>query len=160
MPNWCKGELKVRGTKESIKRFIIEGLQPVGYSTLDKVPENSIDEGEHGISRSINSDKFSAFYLVGTSRNFIESKDIEIYWHNNNEKQILVLSNYKAAWDIDVEGLVNLSQQFKVDFKIFAFERGMEFNRDVEIVGDKTIKNNIIKFDDYEWECVCPSIGG
>lgn len=29
MPNWCEGTLKVRGTKENIKRFVLEGLHPV-----------------------------------------------------------------------------------------------------------------------------------
>lgn len=28
MPNWCEGTLKVRGTKENVKRFVLEGLPP------------------------------------------------------------------------------------------------------------------------------------
>lgn len=31
MPNWCEGSLKVRGTKENMTRFILEGLRPVGF---------------------------------------------------------------------------------------------------------------------------------
>ena len=31
MPNWCEGSLKVRGTKENITKFIIEGLHPGGF---------------------------------------------------------------------------------------------------------------------------------
>lgn len=31
MPNWCEGNLKVRGTKENLTRFILEGLHPVGF---------------------------------------------------------------------------------------------------------------------------------
>lgn len=31
MPNWCEGTLKVRGTKENVKKFVLEGLHPVGF---------------------------------------------------------------------------------------------------------------------------------
>lgn len=31
MPNWCEGSLKVRGTKENMTKFILEGLHPVGF---------------------------------------------------------------------------------------------------------------------------------
>ena len=31
MPNWCAGTLRVRGTKENMTKFILEGLHPVGF---------------------------------------------------------------------------------------------------------------------------------
>ena len=31
MPNWCVGTLRVRGTKENLTKFVLEGLQPVTY---------------------------------------------------------------------------------------------------------------------------------
>lgn len=31
MPNWCAGTLRVRGTKENLTKFVLEGLQPVNY---------------------------------------------------------------------------------------------------------------------------------
>lgn len=31
MPNWCAGTLRVRGTKENLTKFVLEGLQPVDY---------------------------------------------------------------------------------------------------------------------------------
>lgn len=31
MPNWCAGTLRVRGTKENLTKFVLEGLQPVTY---------------------------------------------------------------------------------------------------------------------------------
>ena len=36
MPNWCEGSLKVRGTKENMTRFILEGLRPVGFLGEEK----------------------------------------------------------------------------------------------------------------------------
>lgn len=31
MPNWCAGTLRVRGTKENLTKFVLEGLQPVRH---------------------------------------------------------------------------------------------------------------------------------
>ena len=31
MPNWCIGTLRVRGTKDDLTKFVLEGLSPVTY---------------------------------------------------------------------------------------------------------------------------------
>lgn len=36
MPNWCEGTLKVRGKQKDIKRFVLEGLKPVGVLGNEK----------------------------------------------------------------------------------------------------------------------------
>lgn len=36
MPNWCAGTLRVRGTKENLTKFVLEGLQPVTYFGSEK----------------------------------------------------------------------------------------------------------------------------
>ena len=46
------------------------------------------------------------------------------------------------------------------DIKIYAFEAGMEFNQDIEIIKGKIIKDKEIKFENYQWECIEPNIGG
>ena len=48
----------------------------------------------------------------------------------------------------------------KFDLKLYAFERGMEFNRDIEILNGVLVKDKTITFDNYYWDCVCPLIGG
>lgn len=35
MPNWCVGVLKVRGNKDNLISFILEGLQPVNLYDED-----------------------------------------------------------------------------------------------------------------------------
>ena len=37
MANWCKGSLKVRGTKGNMTKFILEGLKPVGFLGMEDV---------------------------------------------------------------------------------------------------------------------------
>lgn len=72
----------------------------------------------------------------------------------------MVLENFKAAWEIDASSLAKLSKKYLIDFKILGFERGMQFNQDVEIVNGEIVKNEEIKFKDYTWECIRPHIGG
>lgn len=44
--------------------------------------------------------------------------------------------------------------------KIHAFEQGMEFNQVIEIIDGEVIHDYEIHFTDYQWECVCPKLGG
>lgn len=154
MANWICGDLKIRGTKENIKKFLIEGL----ISTGSKIkPEITCDD-KWKFSIKSNTD---SFYIKGTRRSFIEKEEIYTYindWEDDEERVIVL--EYKSAWGIDVVGLVNLSKEFNIDFKILGFELGMEFNQDVEIIKGKIIKNEEITFDDYEWQCIRPHIGG
>lgn len=161
MPNWCRGDLKVRGTKENIKKFLLEGLQPIskGLFNPERVETEVIcdDTWEFSIKSET-----GAFYIVGTRRDFIECEVIETSindWEEDEEK-VIVLEDYKAAWGIDAESLAAISEKFKIDFKILGFEQGMEFNQDIEVIKGKIIKDIEIKFDDYEWECIRPHIGG
>ena len=154
MPNWICGDLKVRGTKENIKKFLIEGL----ISTGSKIRPEIIRDDTWKFSIRSNTD---FFYIKDTRRSFIEKEEIHTYindWEDDEERVIVL--EYKSAWGIDVVGLVNLSKEFNIDFKILGFELGMEFNQDVEIIKCEVIKNEEITFDDYEWECIRPHIGG
>ena len=44
--------------------------------------------------------------------------------------------------------------------RIYAFEQGMEFNLEIEIINGKITKEAYIAFQDYKWECICPDMGG
>ena len=68
--------------------------------------------------------------------------------------------DFQSAWGIDTDSLREISKKYNIDFKIYAFECGMEFNQDIEIIKGKTIKDDEIKFNDYLWECICPDKGG
>lgn len=54
----------------------------------------------------------------------------------------------------------NLVKKYGVDMRIHAFERGMQFNQIIEIIDGKITKNEEITFDDYYWDCICPTVGG
>lgn len=52
------------------------------------------------------------------------------------------------------------SREYGVDMKIHAFERGMQFNQIIEIIDGEITKEAEIRFKDYEWDCICPNVGG
>lgn len=152
MPNWCEGTLKVRGKQKDIKRFVLEGLKPVGVFGNEK-ESLTVDECE------CVSSKYDC-WIEGTQRGFVE--DLDVYFDDEDEDEDKKTHCFETrfAWGIDAKPLAEISKKYSVDLKIYAFERGMEFNQDIEIIDGEIVKDEEIKFDDYQWECVCPTIGG
>lgn len=151
MPNWCEGTLKVRGTKENLKKFILEGLDPATWLSVNKEP---LKIDEYGCV-----DIPAHTYIKNTRRGFV-TKKTEVYIDGLNEENSIILLDAQFAWFIEAKELLEIAKQFSVDIKIYAFEQGIQFNQDIEIVDGKIIKDDGIKFDDYVWECICPNIGG
>lgn len=151
MPNWCTGVLKVRGEKSNLKKFILEGLKPVDpFGKEGKILK--IDE----YGDIIYSGKL---YIEGTRRGFVAGVDVYNYQFEEKAESVICL-DASFAWGIDAGELAEISKKYNVDFKIFAFEKGMEFNQDIEIIKGE-IKTDIeIKYTDYKWECINPEIGG
>lgn len=151
MPNWCEGDLKIRGSYDNVKSFLTKALMPVSvFGEAGKV--NTVYEGDDYIEIIFNDTN----YIEGTKRAFVEGS---VYIENSDETTI-ALVNFKQAWGIESEPLRALSQTYEVDLKIYGFECGMQFNQDIEIIGGVITKNEQIKFDDYNWDCIAPKIGG
>lgn len=151
MPNWCVGSLKVRGTKENLTKFILEGLHPVGYLGESK---GKLSLNEYG---DVESDL--TCWIEGTHRGFVESVDAYLSEIEDGETDIVVFDS-KFAWGIDAQQLLQVCNKFNVDMKIHAFERGMEFNQVIEIVDGNILKDEELHFDNYQWDCICPELGG
>lgn len=147
MPNWCKGILKVRGKKKNVIEFMLKGLKPVGTGRslfLNKL--GNIASGE-------------TCWIENTYRGFV--LEVEVFFSDYEDEDIVTVAlDSKFAHDIDSEGLLKTAKKYSVDMKIYGFEKGMQFNRDVEIVDGEILKDEEINFDDYEWECICPNMGG
>lgn len=164
MPNWCKGNLKIRGKKENIIKFLTEGTSLLDgfWEPKEIKPEIEVNDCDEIEIKNIDKIKGIDFlYIKGTRRHFIDPIENEIYIHNTDEKEaVICLENFKAAWGIDTEALRVISKRYSIDFKIYAFESGTEFNQDIEIIKGKIVKDEEIKFKDYVWECIEPNIGG
>ncbi len=162
MPNWCTGDLKVRGKYKDIKEFLSKEMFILGGSIFERTYEPPVINEDYGIEISVGKE---GMWFRNAYRSCLNS-DIDIYIdfddEENKDEQIITanLGELETAWGTDTGALIKLSEQYDLDFKIYAYERGMEFNIDFEVHKGKVIKNNEIKFDDYVWECTNPEIGG
>ena len=149
MPNWCVGELKIRGKTKNIKKFLLEGLkEPAMYGNYSPCKEN-----EWGIYGK------GCHYIEGTRRGFIYDIEYEPL-SEDDEETIALINDVEFAWQIDAEGLQKVSKIFELDFHIFGVERGMEFVHEVEVVGGEILTDRKIKYDNFEWDCFCANKGG
>lgn len=160
MPNWCTGNLKVRGEYKNIKEFLSKEMMILGGSPFNRTYEQPVIDEEYGIAINVGK---QGMWFRNAYRSYFES-DIDV-WIDEEEKEdgnilTINLGELQTAWGTDTKALTELSKQYNLDFKIYAYERGMEFNIDFEVHKGKVIKNNEIKFDDYIWECTNPEIGG
>lgn len=149
MPNWCSGSLKVRGTKENLTKFILEGLQPVGFLGEER---KRLTLNEYGDICST-----ETCWIENTRRGFVEKP--EVYLSEFEDGGVATFSA-RFAWGISAEELQKTCIKYQVDMKIHGFERGMEFNQIIEIVDGEIVMDEEIHFGDYEWECICPTLGG
>ena len=151
MPNWSGGCLKVRGKAANVKRFILEGLKPVDFfgNELHKLELSDCEEV----------DTENVCWIEGTDRGFVENLCVDFSFVEDDETFTALLDT-KFACGVDSEELLTLCKKYSIDMKLYAFEKGMEFNQDILIVDGEIINNLTIKFEDYNWECICPTVGG
>ena len=113
MPNWCEGTLKVRGTKENVTKFILEGLQPVGFLGEEK---GKLTLNKYG---DIESDE--TCWIENTRRGFVDKPDVFLSNYEDGEIAIAVF-DARFAWGIDATQLQKTCIKYNVDigFKVQA----------------------------------------
>lgn len=162
MPNYCRGQLKIRGKYEDIMRFVENEIRTYDYfqypQAVLNLSKRKIEEEDGEFCLSLLD---GCAYIESTCRNFVETG---VYVCRRDEKRedgtsVLVVDLF-AAWDIDPISYAVFSEKYNLDFKIYAFERGMQFNRDICVMNGHVIKNEKITFEDYDWECIEPRTGG
>lgn len=146
MPNWCEGTLKVRGTMENVRRFMVEGINWAPSELVVKDYDDELEFSTHDTCWR---------WIKGTSRHFIVA-DEDMYFIEGHT----LFLRLNAAWCVSAADLQTVCQTYGVDMKVEAYERGMEFGQIVEIVGGEIIRDEDIKYPDYEWDCPCPTLGG
>jgi len=151
MPNWSRGCSKVRGKAANVKKFILEGLQPIDLFGNELPKLELSDFGD------VDSD--NECWIQGTTRGFVENLYVDFSLVEDRETFTATL-DAKFAWAADAEELLALCKKYSVNMKLYAFEKGMGFNQDILIVGKEILRDNRIAFEDFNWECICPTVGG
>lgn len=163
MPNWCEGNIKIRGKKKDVISFLENEILRV---KLTKVPEEPKTE-----NIKMKFDGFSyvyelennkdVLYLKDSTRCFIEQSIIEIYLYSDtNKSPSYVTLNIKQAWGIEENLFEKLSDKYNLDFNIYASEKGMEFEQYITIIDGEITKNETKKYDDFYFEAINPELGG
>ena len=151
MPNWSKGCLKVRGKAASVKKFILECVKPIDPNSNGLLKLEISDLGEI--------ESKGVCWIEGTTRGFVENLYVDFSFVEDDETFTATL-DAKFAWAADADELLAVCKKYSVDMKLYAFEKGMGFNQDILIVGKEILRDNRVAFEDYNWECICPTVGG
>ena len=161
MPNWCSGWMKIRGKKQDILDFF---KNEVAIFTYEKVFNRTTSEAvfendKYKFAYSLKKLKNQEWYLRNSCRFFFEDK--EIYFEDDEQEIFYLNLEIKQAWCIDVnELLIGHSKNYNIDFNIYASEKGMQFEQYITIIDGKVIRDDTIKYDDFEFEAINPSLGG
>lgn len=169
MPNWCKGTFRARGEKENLIKFITQGL---GACYGQKITPNIDDDDDYFTITFINSEVdendfkkkyIDILHINNTRRHFIDDLccgEINAYKKKSNG-EFQFTSSFRSAWAIDTEPLVNIAKEYEIDIRVNGFECGMEFEQLLEVSRTGQIKcESFIQYDDWNWQCPMPLLGG
>lgn len=170
MPNWCEGNIRLRGTGAAILEFLKNEIKYVGYAgSILESAECDAQIEDYGCEVTVRKPEAAkdwhmvSMYVNNTHRNFIEQDDLYVYLGDEEERTGIItvcFDCFKAAWGIVSEPYVEKARKYGIDIKIVGFEKGMQFAQIIEIVNGKLIKDQEIEFDDWDWECLMPNMGG
>lgn len=186
MPNWCAGNIRFRGKKEDIVKLLENEVEycKVGERFDDVITYPVVvrsDDEDLTIypPKDVNLDKPGWYHIKGTRRAFLDPESISDCLYStclyelepefgkpaeNNvvdaEPWLLIIDGFKQAWNIRAEEFTEMSTKYNVDIRIFAWEQGMQFERHVEILKGELITDITAHYDDWDWDCPLPWIGG
>lgn len=152
MPNWCEGWVKFRGPKENLMKFIeseFDGAHPVFDERFDEIIPNILERDT---------------FLNSLRRAYVSSDDLAdpnggICLGEDDNGVFITKINH--AWSVDGQGYPKLAKKYGLDIRGKCYERGMNFAEEFEYKsnGDEVLYN-VHEFEDYTWECECPTLGG
>ncbi len=160
MPNWIKGTMKLRGKREDIRRFFKEGLEPSSWAgETNKIEEQVLDfSGEDYLDFGFKHEP----HIKETRRAFITDTDVHM---EDDEGAACV--NVKQAWAFDagreakdLENWKAISDKYNIDIKLFGIECGMQFTQEIIIIRGRRPIVNERQYEDWDWECPFPNMGG
>lgn len=159
MPNWIEGTLKLRGDTKCLQNFFEHGILPCANYTN----RNEFVKCHWGPDNDNQVSIWPDAYIEDTKRAFV-ANGTDIFW---NDDYATVCIPIKQAWGFEAGDWLELANKYNLDVKLYGIECGMEFMQEIEIVKlEKTdeariiVRNTIQHFDDWEWECPFPYLGG
>ena len=159
MPNWIEGTMKLRGKREDIRRFFKEGLEA---SNWPKPEDRENQVTENGDDDYLDFSFRNEPYIIGTRRAFITDSGVEM-----EKDEGVVCVDVKQAWAFeagnqtkDLQNWMDISNKYNVDIRLYGIECGMCFTQEIIIVRGKQPIVNEKQYEDWDWECPFPNMGG
>ena len=166
MPNWCDGNIRVRGTYDRIVKFFKEtlvALKADEKGEIVEVPIKVIKDGDfHTVLCKPDKLNIQEFWFQGSKRQFLKRKSVHLTDYSDEDFQEIVICvhGFHGAWGIDLDAFETYAKKYGVDIKIVGYERGMEFVEWAEFLRDGQVKEKTERFDDWDWDCPWPNLGG
>lgn len=164
MPNWCEGNIRFRGTKKNIKNFLENELVCTVYHNGEiKEVKPDVEQDEYEMYfYSTGGETRDSFYFRNTKRNFIFSESIQFYWPEAEESEeiVVILDNFNAAWGFNEQGWIEHATKYNIDVRMVGFEQGMQFSETLTVTRDGKAVDDVKHYDDWNWECPFPNMGG
>ena len=169
MPNWAEGNIRFRGKPENIMAFLENELEFVATNRkslgVEYLPVNVEWDDMGGFLVSPpdevtprNDLDWEHVYIRGTRRNHIEH--VEGYLNKDADNGTVVFDGFVAAWGVEPEPYVEKAKKYGIDIKIIVYESGMQFRQEIVIINGELVKDEETKYDDYDWDCDFPNMGG
>lgn len=156
MPNWCEGCMRVRGTFENVKKFLTEHVHGWKFNV-----DNFTETVDENATETLFSDEIcynSDVHIDNTTRAFI--CECSAYINKRRNGMTVTTVPFKQAWAICADEFAAISKECNVDFNITGYEQGLEYVQRVTVVNGEIIKDEQEEYDDYQWECDMPILGG
>lgn len=166
MPNWCDGNIRVRGTFQKIVKLFSESLFALKLDekrTLVDIPVKIVWDGPYFVHLDKPEDGCeNEFWFKDSRRQFMDVERIELADYSDDDSQeiVICIEGFHGAWNIDLECFQALAKKYQVDIRIVAYDRGMEFCDTAEFYCNGKFLNKVIRYNDWMWECPRPNLGG
>lgn len=134
MSNYIKGNLEIKGTKENVKKFLLEGLKDIEI----------IKDDNHEFIIEPKNNCFFMKNIKGMIDQDVIKANINSW--KNNEENIITLFFRRRNY-LDANELQEISDKYNLDLKIKAREYLACFKQEIDIE-----KGEIIKNIAYDWD--------
>lgn len=157
MSDWCKGFLKIRGAKEDIKNFCLNGLEVPKHKIFKKRIEDIIKF----ISIKFTNDSCSEYinvlekcHIKETLSGFINQ--CESFFYEDDLPTIIRL-NAAFEWNVDEEELLKIAKKYNLDLRFHGFQETEQFEVILEISNGYILEYKTIDYttqNDWQWKCI------
>lgn len=167
MPNWCVGNLRLRGKLENVKSFLKNEIMAVDNEVAVPTIFDCPYDEEFTITKPEGRRMSPWFYINDTKRNFVDDVRIDgcMYEIDDGSADVVtIIDNFTCAWGMEPEPYLEKAKRYNLDIKMFGWERGLQFEQLIEIGRTGELLRNechsYSDFGEWMWNSAHPGLGG